>query len=314
MKEQIKKTILLTGASGFIGRNIINQLQSHYDFIAIVRKHSNTAHIDGKCEIYRYENISDFIAFCKSDSVKNRVCGVLHLATLYIKNHDSSDIKGIIDANVTFGAEVIEGLARADFSGFFVSVGTFWQFYKNYPNNPLNLYAASKSAFERIIDFYANTTKITFTSLFLNDTYGPEDTRPKIFNLWIKSLDTDKVLEMSGGMQEIDLIYIDDVVSAFKIIITLLLSPNYELLKDKRFALHTKERKTLRELAEIFERVSGKRLKIAWGAKPYMERENFIPFEFGDKLPLWEEKISFEIGIKKLLDSTQLDSTQKEGK
>ena len=305
MKSQAKKTILLTGASGFIGQNIIDRLQAKFDFIAIVRKHSNISYIQGKCEIYRYENISDFITFCKSDSIKNRICGVLHLATLYIKNHDSSDIKHIIDSNVTFGAEIIEGLSQAKFSGFFVSVGTFWQFYKNYPNNPLNLYAASKSAFERIIDFYANTTNITFTSIFLNDTYGPNDTRPKIFNLWIKASKSGELLEMSGGMQIIDLIFIDDVVEAFGIIIDLLNSPNYELLKGKKFALHSKERKTLKELAEIFEKVSGKKLNIAWGAKPYMERENFIPFEFGDRLPLWEEKTSFECGIKKLLDSTE---------
>ncbi|MGX3010553.1 NAD-dependent epimerase/dehydratase family protein [Helicobacter sp. 23-1044] len=299
----MKKAIFLTGATGFIGTNIIAKLNKKYDFIAIVRENSNTAQIEKQCEIYRYKNIDDFIAFCKG--AKSRICGVLHLATLYVKSHNSSEIKSIIDANVTFGAEIIEGLARVDFGGFFVSVGTFWQFYKNYPNNPLNLYAASKSAFERIVDFYANTTEMTFTSLFLNDTYGPNDTRQKIFNLWINA--GDEVLEMSGGAQEIDLIFIDDVINAFEIIINLATSKNHTLLKNKKFTLHCKERKTLRELSEIFQKVSGKTLKIAWGAKEYMKRENFIPFEFGDELPSWEEKTTFEMGIKKLLDSAKKD-------
>ena len=305
------KTILLTGASGFIGQNIIHKLKSQYHFIAVVREDSNISHIQNYCEIYRYKNISNFIDFCSTNDFKNRVCGVLHLATLYIKNHNFSDIKNIIDSNVTFGAEIIESLARTNFTGFFVSVGTFWQFYKNYPNNPLNLYAASKSAFERIIDFYASSTEIAFTSLFLNDTYGPNDTRPKIFNLWINAINSGELLEMSGGEQEIDLIFIDDVVNAFGIMIELLNSPNRVLLKHRRFALHCKERKTLKQLAEIFQKVSCKTLNIAWGAKPYMERENFIPFEFGDKLPLWEERIDFETGIKILLDSANLNERKQ---
>ena len=307
----MKKTILLTGASGFIGQNIIYKLKSQYRFIAVVREYSNISHIQNHCEIYRYKNIDEFIDFCATNDFKNCVCGVLHLATLYIKNHNSADIKSIINSNVTFGAEIAEGLARTDFRGFFVNVGTFWQFYKNYPNNPLNLYAASKSAFERIIDFYASSTEITFTSIFLNDTYGPNDTRPKIFNLWINALNSGEKLEMSGGEQEIDLIFIDDIIDAFGIMIELLNSPNRVLLKDRRFALHCKKRKTLRQLAEIFQKVSGKTLNIAWGAKPYMERENFIPFEFGDTLPLWEEKIDFETGIKILLDSANLNKREQ---
>ncbi|RAX54108.1 dTDP-glucose 4,6-dehydratase [Helicobacter sp. 16-1353] len=289
--------MVITGASGFIGKNLIQALNKKYRIIALVRQDSNVENLDD-CEIYRYidtKNLADFLA------TKMHILGVIHLATLYLKNHNANDVKNLIDSNITFGSEVCQALAMIEFQGWFINVGTFWQFYKNMPNNPLNLYAASKSAFNSIIDFYANTTNITFTSMFLNDTYGPNDTRNKIFNIWI-NMKEGEILEMSGGMQLIDLIYIDDIIDAFKVLIDLLDSPYRNLAENKRFALHSKERKTLRELADIFQKITNKKLDIRWGAKPYMERENFIPFEGGDTLPNWKEKTSFEIGIKKLID------------
>ena len=171
------------------------------------------------------------------------------------------------------------------------------------PDNPLNLYAASKSAFNNIINFYANTTNITFSTIYLNDTYGPNDTREKIFNLWLKVANSGKTLEMSKGEQLIDMIYIDDVINAFIVLIDLLNSQYKTLAKDKIFALHTKDRKTLRELANIFEEIIGKKLNILWGAKPYMQRENFIPFEGGEDLPNWQEHFTFKDGITKIIKS-----------
>ncbi len=294
------KDIIITGASGFIGSNLIKTLYKSYKIIAITRETSNTKKIETFCEIYKYEGISRLINYLNNKDI----IGVIHLATLYVKNHKMDDIKNIIDANITFGSEICEALSLLNFNGWFINVGTFWQFYKNMQDNPLNLYAASKSAFSNIINFYANTTNITFSTIYLNDTYGPNDNREKIFNLWLKIAKSGQNLEMSKGEQIIDLIYIDDVVDAFIKLIELLNSPYKTLAKNKIFALHTKERKTLRELSEIFEQIIGKKLNILWGAKPYMKRENFMPFEGGDILPNWIEKFTFKEGIREVINSS----------
>ena len=294
--------ILITGGSGFIGSNLIKILSKSYNIIAVVKEHSNTSNIESFCKIYRYKNALSLLEYLKD---KNLI-GVIHLATLYIKTHKIDDIKGIMDSNITFGSEICEILSLLKFDGWFINVGTFWQFYKNIQDNPLNLYAASKSAFNSIINFYANTTNITFSTIYLNDTYGPNDTREKIFNLWLKIANSNEVLEMSKGEQLIDIIYIDDVVNAFIVLIDLLNSKYKKLAKNKIFTLHTKERKTLRELASIFEEIIGKKLNIAWGAKSYMQRENFIPFEGGEDLPNWQESFTFKDGIVKIIENQKL--------
>lgn len=293
--------ILVTGASGFIGSRLIASLKDKYHITALVRAGSKTQAIKDMCKLYVYDNVDDFIDFLKQE----KFIGVIHLAALYIKNHHSRNVEDIIGSNVIFGTQICDALVRVGFSGWFINVGSFWQFYKNMPDNPLDLYASSKNAFLKIIDFYANTTKINFATMYLNDTYGTNDTRPKIWNLWKKIAKSQESIEMSGGEQIIDLVHIDDIVNAFSILINLLNSPFASLVKHQKFTLHSKDKKNLKELSKIFEKVSGKKLNIHWGAKPYEPRENFIPFEGGDPLPQWEAKIDIEEGFKQLWEAKE---------
>ena len=62
-----------------------------------------------------------------------------------------------------------------------VNTGTSWQHYENSDHRPSNLYAATKQAFEEILNFYATAYPLRVCSLHLSDTYGPNDIRPKLF-------------------------------------------------------------------------------------------------------------------------------------
>ncbi|EAI3289085.1 NAD(P)-dependent oxidoreductase, partial [Campylobacter jejuni] len=281
------------------------QLYKKYNIIALVRKSSNISRIEKFCKIYYYEDINSL----RNILLQEKIHGVIHLATLYLKNHKSHQINNLVNANITFGAEILEVLYMMDYKGWFINTGTFWQFYKNIPNNPLNLYAATKTAFLRIVDYYVQVSEIKFTTILLNDTYGANDWRQKIFNLWLNSLKTQDAISMSFGEQAIDMLYVDDVINAFEVCISLFNSENSVLLENRLFTLHSKERKTLRELAVIFENCIGRKLNIIWGAVPYSSRENFIPYEKDCKLPNWEQKISFEEGFKKIYNSYNFSAT-----
>ncbi|WP_026944240.1 NAD-dependent epimerase/dehydratase family protein [Helicobacter rodentium] len=291
--------ILLTGATGFVGTNFVLQLHKKHEIIALVRKDSDTSRVEKFCKIYRYDgDMQKFSNILKKENID----GVVHLATLYIKNHENYQVSSLIESNIVFGAELLEILYMIDFEGWFINVGTFWQFYKNLSNNPLNLYAATKTAFLRIADYYTQVAKFKFTTILLNDTYGPNDCRPKIFNIWLKALKSDEQIKMSGGEQVIDILYISDVIDAFEICIDLLEKKEGVLLHNRKIALHSKERKTLKDIAKIFEKCFGKEIDINWGALPYSLRENFMPYESGDKLPQWEQKITFEQGFEMMKD------------
>ncbi|EAI7247503.1 NAD(P)-dependent oxidoreductase [Campylobacter lari] len=287
--------ILVTGATGFIGTNFILQMHDRYEIVALVRKNSNIDKIRDYCKICYYE---DF-AVLKENLQKEQIDGVLHLATLYLKHHRSEDLKDLIDSNILFGVELLEILYLIGFSGWFINIGTFWQFYQNLSNNPLNLYAATKTAFLNIANYYIQIAKYKFVTILLNDTYGPNDWRPKIINLWKRSLETKEVIRMSSGEQIIDMLYIDDVINAFEKCIN-----NFENKKNINntiYALHSKERITLKQLSNIFEECVQEKLNIIWGVLPYSDRENFIPYEGGKKLPNWKQKISIWEGITRII-------------
>ena len=72
-------------------------------------------------------------------------------------------------------------------------------------------------------------------------------------------------------------------------------------MNNKCYALKAKERYTLRELASIFEDVTGKKLNIKWGALPYRRREVMVPWKNGEIVPEWAHKVSIKEGIKKII-------------
>ena len=107
---------------------------------------------------------------------------------------------------------------------------------------------------------------------------------------------------MSKGEQIIDILHVDDVVDGILLLLDLI-QKNSPLLEDETtFYLTAKEKFTLRKTAEIFEEVSGKKLNIQWGARPYRDREVMMPQCSGRILPGWESKISLTDGIRRFLN------------
>ena len=43
-----------------------------------------------------------------------------------------------------------------------------------------------KEGFENIAKYYIETSNLIFTTIKLNDTFGANDTRNKVFNIWNK--------------------------------------------------------------------------------------------------------------------------------
>lgn len=72
---------------------------------------------------------------------------------------------------------------------------------------------------------------------------------------------------MSLGEQEIGFVYIDDVIKGYSIAINKLF--NMEPGEQKTFFITPKIVKSLKEVAVVFEKVSGEKLNINWGKRPY---------------------------------------------
>jgi nucleoside-diphosphate-sugar epimerase len=290
------KVALVTGATGFIGSHLTRRLIMDGWAVHIIVR------FDSSLELLQDMRDKIFIHYHDGSTInlmgivnKSRPDTVFHLASLFLAQHDSGDVEKLIRSNILFGTQLLEAMAVHGVTKL-INTGTSWQHYQNCDYNPVCLYAATKQAFEMIIDYYVGVFSFKAISLKLFDTYGPDDPRPKIFNL-LKKVEADNVtLEMSPGEQLIDLVYIDDVINAF-------LLANEQLGKSslsmhQRYMVSSNNPITLKDLVKKYEDIIGKKLPINWGGRSYRPREVMIPWNNGELLPCWSPVVSLEEGIK----------------
>lgn len=289
--------LLVTGGTGFVGSNFITQLHKKYKIVALARELSDTSKIQDFCTVYTSsQDIYELKKIIKHENFD----GVIHLATYYQPSHSTEDFQKMIFSNITFGANLLEALLENPPS-FFINTITFSQFANSTTYNPAGLYDATKQAFCDIMRFYGSKMPTTFCNLLLYNTYGSDDNRPKIFNLWEKIANTQEILEMSKGEQKIDISHVDDVISGFQTLIEL--CKNNQIQTLSTFTLEN-QRHTLKELSKIFEQATDTHLPIIWGSKPYRHNEIMDPISSKksafSKLPQWEPKISLSDGIRQV--------------
>lgn len=285
--------LLITGATGFIGKNLIKSLEQKYNIFLLIRETTDLSSLGEYNHFCFNDNIEDLSVYLR----EHKINGVVHLASLYVSQHKSEQIKDLILSNIYLGTAIIEASVQAGVD-WFINTGTIWQnyIYNDEQYCPVNLYAASKQAFVDMAMFYTETYPIKFVTLKICDTYGPNDTRRKILTLFKEISITGESLDMSEGDQIMDILYIDDVIEGFKKLIELIKQPNSETLKDE-YVLTSSKKYTLRELAQVFIETTGLTLNINWGKREYRKREVMIPWEKGTILPGWKALYSLEEGI-----------------
>lgn len=293
------KRALLTGITGFIGLNLGKALlQDGWEVYGIVRETSNVEKVNqelgNKVKLLihgKEQDLNIIVAKVKPDVV-------FHLASVFLSSHTYSDIASMIASNVTFGTELLEAMSANGIKNF-VNTGTSWQHYNSEDYNPVNLYAASKQAFWDIIRYYQEARDLAVINLELFDTYGPGDPRRKLFALLKEFSESHEILKMSKGEQLIDIVFIEDVVRAFVLAGNYLLAGDYDVCGT--YAVSSGKAIPLRDMVNKFVQISGRRVNVEWGARPYRNREVMEPWNTGKSLPGWKPQCTLEIGIPQFI-------------
>lgn len=288
--------IIVTGSTGFVAKALIETLiNTGNEVHAIIRSHSNLEDIHKETKFYTDNgNSSDLVQFFK----ETKADGVIHLASLFLAQHQVEDTEALVISNVLFGTRLLEASVQSN-TKWFINTGTFWQHYNNESYNPVNLYAATKQAFQDVAKFYYETQDINFVTIKLNDTFGAGDTRKKVFNLWKNIAKSGEHLGMSPGDQVIDISYISDIVEAYTLMISHLEKDSNYSYKGQSFVVSSSECMPLKKLAKIYEKATDTTLDITWGERSYRDREVMSPWDKGQPVPGWKQNTSLEIAIQK---------------
>ncbi len=299
-----KKKVLITGATGYLGGFVLQASQNtDWEPFLLVRSISAqpVSFYSSDARTPTFINAKKGAGLVKQ-IIKVAPDAIIHLAAYGRYNHKSEDITPMLDANLYLGTCLLEAcyllMEQDGRPRPFVYCGSYWQnaFSKQKPS-PNSLYAATKNAFDAIVNHYANNCDVPTLGLKLYDIYGPHDKRKRIVNLILDSLSAEKAQPMSGGMQKLSLLSVHDAVDAiFKGLADL------ELCKamEGTYGVPGSETYTLQEIAKIAETITGKSANINWGVYPYREKEIFEPVVL-PSLPEWHPKVSLREGLIEMI-------------
>lgn len=284
----MSKRILLTGATGYLGSHLAEAfLDAGHSVVALKRKTSSLRNLES---ILPRITVLDLDGLDLSSAFKDygKIDAVIHTATSYGRNGESAS--QIADANLNFPLRLMSAAITAKVHVFMNTDTALDKF--------LNEYSLSKTQFVEWGQHFARQRKIRFLNLRLEHFYGAGDDDTKFTTHVIKSCLINKPeLKFTLGEQKRDFIYINDVVTAY-----LLLLEKQESLSDwfMEFDVGSGEAVTIRHFVELVHRLTASSSNLNFGVYPYREGEVMI--SRADVKPLrelgWNCLHTLEQGLK----------------
>ena len=99
----------------------------------------------------------------------------------------------------------------------------------------------------------------------------------------------------------IDISYIEDVISAYELLIDHLNSDKKDEFRNREFVVTNNEKMSLKELSKVFEEATHSKLNIIWGGIEYRDREVMVPYDRGQTVPSWKQKYTLRQAIQKTI-------------
>lgn len=241
------KTVLVTGAAGFIGANLVTELLNTLDSVNIIGIDNMNDYYDISLKKYRLEEI-DKLATKKCDSkwlfIKGNIADKQLIEKIFSEHKIDIVVNLAAQAGVRYSITNPDVYIESNLIGFYnileacrhhtvehlvyASSSSVYGSNKKIPystddkvDNPVSLYAATKKSNELLAHAYSKLYNIPSTGLRFFTVYGPAG-RPDMayFGFTNKLLKGETIQIFNYGNCKRDFTYVDDIVEGVKRIMT----------------------------------------------------------------------------------------------
>ncbi len=228
------KVVLVTGAAGFIGANLVKRLLNEFEGVKVIGIDSITDYYDVRLKHERLEELSTYgnhFVFVK-DNIANKEAienifstyapqVVVNLAAQAGVRYSISNPDAYIESNLIGFYNILEACRHHEVEHLvYASSSSVYGSNKKVPystddkvDNPVSLYAATKKSNELMAHAYSKLYNIPSTGLRFFTVYGPCG-RPDMayFGFTNKLLKGEKIQIFNYGNCMRDFTYVDDIV------------------------------------------------------------------------------------------------------
>ena len=222
--------IIVTGSSGFIGSNLIRELNKKgYKDIIAVDDHSRTDLKENivHCDIKESIDIDDFLVMVQKEEIdKLNIRAIFHQGAC--SDTMEWDSEYLFKNNLLYSKELLNLAIRSKVPLIYASSASVYGsgkiFVESLENeNPINLYAYSKFKFDQIVRKELKRGNTQIVGLRYFNVYGPQEQHKGkmasvAYHLHNQLKENDKIKLFKGsdgyddGEQRRDFIYVEDVI------------------------------------------------------------------------------------------------------
>lgn len=209
-------TILITGATGFIGRNLIDSLnkQEYFDWIKWVTV-GRSGEVDYKIDLTNFTQVKNMVAEVKPSAI-------IHLASNANSKPDKDNPSQIIFDNVLTTQNLLEAIPDGCRPNFILASSILVYGEKSKSENevcePTSVYGMTKLASENLVRAFSHKCTSTFLLRMCATVGSKYMTHGILYDLIRKTLSQETTLEVFGekpGSYK-PFIHIDDVVKVIR--------------------------------------------------------------------------------------------------
>jgi nucleoside-diphosphate-sugar epimerase len=288
--------ILVTGATGFVGRHLMPKLiNERHEILELTIEPEVSEKLYGdKTQKYLIDDNQSEL----TDKIENfNPEIIIHLASFLTSLDDYNTQKKLLNTNILFLCRILDAIKNTNLK-LFINTGTFAEYYKgDGVFDPAYLYSATKTASRSFLDYYSKVYNFNYVTVVPYTIYGGNDSQKKIIDIIYESLDSQQSTDLSPGEQQLDFIHVEDITDFY-----IHLIKNIENLEYKsNFQVGTGLGISLRELTKIIEDQTNKTANINWGGKPYRSSDVMYAVANLSNSRGWKPKIHIKEGIKKYI-------------